>query len=128
MTNLLRRIKIHQVSPALTEDEILIYNSVKDVLSDMKEYIHKEYTRDFILYRDKDNVFLMEYDYPETTKKLYIRDDISFVKDLSVDTSKYKSEILVIIKYFFEKITKRQVSDIREYNFEISTIKRYGLI
>ena len=118
--NLLRKYKIHQITPVLNETECDVINFIETCISDMLEHSSNGSTI-IRLYTLKNNIFIMELNFSNDKNHLYINKDSFFYRNIMkcningiADSS--------IVKYFYEKRFNITV-DIYEHKYEESSIE-----
>jgi hypothetical protein len=70
MSNLIRRYKIHQLTPVFSEKELEIIDFVKDKISNLTELKNPNYPN-FLFYSDNNGKHILQND--DENKKLWVR-------------------------------------------------------
>jgi hypothetical protein len=105
MTNLIRRYKIHQITPVLNKKELKIIDFINGKINNLTEFKSDE-RPDSLFFMDNTGKYILEEDHKN--KRLWIRYD-DFCEVLG---KKYKLEyhdIQILIQYIVELSFKRKV-------------------
>ena len=105
MNNLIRKYKIHQLTPVLLKQELEIINFIKDKINNLTEFKDIEYP-DSIFYMNSEGEYILEQD--DKNERLWVR----YKEFWEVLETKYLLEyadIQSLIYYIVEEAFKRKV-------------------
>ena len=105
MSNLVRRYKIHQLTPVLTEQELEIIDFIKDKISNLTEFKDSKYP-DSIFYMNSEGEWILDQD--DKNKRLCVRYE-DFWQVLQIKYNLENSDIQYLIQYMIEQAVKQKV-------------------
>lgn len=105
---LIRKIKIEQITPVLSEIELEMINFIKEKISNLILY-NRENFNEFLYFMNYKNEFI--YLYSKNTNIIFVR-YFDFYEVLEKVYKMKKEDIINILKYNIEKILKLKILDV----------------